>query len=373
MRNINFKNFRNKKIIEKISRKIHEEAKKLSLNQEKEVVKLMEICGTHTQVIEKFGIRTLLPENIELISGPGCPVCVTSTREIDEAILLSEKKEDIIITTFGDMLKVRGTRKSLSDVKTEGKDIRVVYSISDSLKIAKENLDKEVVHIAIGFETTAPSTACELIYAKKLKLKNFSVLSCHRLIPPVMKFLLNSKDVDIDGFICPGHVSTIIGTLPYKKITDKFKVSQVITGFEPLDVLIAIKILLKMLNEKKAEVKNEYTRVVKTKGNLKAKKVMNKVFEPFDVKWRGFPKIPKSGLKLRKEFSCYDARKKFSIKITNHKEDNKGCICGKILKGISKPEECKLFGKICTPENPIGPCMVSSEGSCGIVYKFRKN
>lgn len=349
-------NFRDKNLALKLSEKIKKEAPCKE-------IKIMEVCGTHTQVIEQFGIRQLIPENIELLSGPGCPVCVTSTREIDEAIELAKK--DITITTFGDMLRVRGSRKSLNDMKTEGRDVRIVYSISDSVKIAREHPEKEVVHIAIGFETTAPSTACELLLAPE----NFSVLSCHRLIPPAMEFLLSSEKVQIDGFICPGHVSTIIGVTPYQRMSEKFSVPQVIAGFEPIDVLIAIEMLLEMLNRGEVEVKNEYTRIVRPEGNLKAKEVMNKVFHLSNVDWRGFPEIKKSGLKLRKKFSRYDARKKFKIKVKKPKEP-KGCICGKVLKGISSPRECKLFGKVCNPENPVGPCMVSSEGSCGIVYRY---
>ncbi len=352
--------FDDRKIGERFVEKIHKEAEALG------TVKLMEVCGTHTQTIEKFGIRSLLPKNIELISGPGCPVCVTSTREIDEVIALAEN--GVTITTFGDMLKVPGTESSLSEMKTEGRDIRVVYSISDAVKIAKENSDKEVVHIAIGFETTVPSTACEIISNAP---KNFSILSCHRLIPLAMEFLLKEGDVQIDGFICPGHVSAIIGLHPYEKITKKFKVPQVVAGFEPVDVIIAIEFLLRMLNEKKPAVKNEYSRVVKPEGNIKAQKIISEVFEPVDVEWRGFPKIQKSGLKLREEFSKYDARKKFNINLKPSKEP-KGCICGKVLKGITKPTDCKLFAKGCTPEKPVGPCMVSTEGACGIVYKFRK-
>ena len=350
-----------RKIGEKFLERIHREAENLG------GVKLMEVCGTHTQTIEKFGIRSLLPKNIELISGPGCPVCVTSVKEIDEVIELS-KRDNLIITTFGDMLKVPGTESSLSEMKTLGKDVKVVYSISDAVKIAKENPNKEVVHVAIGFETTIPSTACEILSNAP---ENFSVLSCHRLIPPAMEFLQKEGDVQIDGFICPGHVSAIIGTRPYEKISKKFKVPQVVAGFEPVDVIIAIEQLLRMLKEKKPEVKNEYSRVVKPEGNIKAQKIISEVFEPVDVEWRGFPKIQKSGLKLKEKFSQYDARKKFAIKIKSSKEP-KGCICGKVLKGIAKPTDCKLFAKGCTPEKPVGPCMVSTEGACGIVYKFRR-
>lgn len=355
-------NFRDKNINEKVLRKIHDKSKELTRS-----VKIMEVCGTHTQTIEKFGIRSLLPENIELISGPGCPVCVTSQREIDEAIELA-KRDDVIITTFGDMLNVPGTEKSLRTLKAEGQDVRVVYSVSDATKISQQNPEKEVVHIAIGFETTIPSTACEVMNSSE---KNFSILTCHRLIPPAMELLLKDCDVGIDAFMCPGHVSTIIGLEPYEKLTKEFFIPQVVAGFEPLDVLISIDILLDMIIKDKPEVKNEYTRVVKNEGNRKAMKMINDLFSPIDVEWRGFPKIEKSGMELREKYAEFDARKKFSIKIKKS-EEPLGCICGKILKGLAKPEECKLFAKTCTPEHPVGPCMVSTEGACGIKFKFRK-
>jgi len=352
--------FRDKETAKKVCRKIKEVAD--TLNQ----VKLMHVCGTHEDTITRYGIRSLLPGNVEVISGPGCPVCVTTTREIDEALALAEK--DLIVTTFGDMLKVPGSKGSLEYAKADGADVRVVYSISDSTRIAVDNPDRKVVHIAIGFETTAPSTAAEL----KTAPENFSILCCHRTIPQAMELLLSSGDVKVNGFIDPGHVSTIIGLNPYRPLTEKFKVPQVIAGFEPLDVLFAILMLVEMIKNGKAEVRNEYSRVVRDEGNPKALRVMNDVFKPCDVEWRGFPTIPGSGLELRQGFNQYDARKKFNIKIKPVKEPA-GCRCGDILKGLIYPDECPLFAKVCNPKKPVGPCMVSGEGACAIVYKYGRN
>ncbi|HEX54742.1 MAG TPA: hydrogenase formation protein HypD [Candidatus Altiarchaeales archaeon] len=350
--------FRDKSIAKRLSGRIRKISKGMGH------IKIMHVCGTHEYTITRFGIRSLLPENIEVISGPGCPVCVTTTREIDEAILLS-KNEDVIVTTFGDMLRVPGSESSLVDAKSRGCDVRVVYSISDAVEIARENSRREVIHVAIGFETTSPSTAVEIKNAPE----NFSILNCHRLIPPAMEFLMERGNVKINGFINPGHVSTIIGLRPYYKISEKYNVPQVIAGFEPNDVLFAILILLDMIKNGEFEVRNEYSRVVREEGNLRAIKAINEVFKPSDVKWRGFPEIPGSGLKLRNRFLKYDAREKFDINLRNSKEP-KGCRCGDILKGTIHPRECPLFSKICIPENPIGPCMVSMEGACAIAYRY---
>lgn len=332
-----------------------------------EKFKFMHVCGTHEDAITKYGIRNLLPEGVEVISGPGCPVCVTTAKEIDETQALSDFA---IITTFGDLLKVQGSRgKSLRDAKAEGKDIRVVYSISDSLEIAK-NTKKEVSHIGIGFETTAPSTAAAILNTDIPE--NFSVLSCHRVIPPAMDALLSSGGVKIDGFIDPGHVSAIIGVKAYEPLSRKYKIPQVICGFEPLDVLFGIILLLEMIKKKEYSVKNEYSRVVRYEGNPRAENIIYEAFDVCDVSWRGFPVIKNSGLNLNEKFSCFDARKKFDIKITESAELPEGCRCGDVLKGAIHPDECPLFGKACSPDNPVGACMVSSEGSCGIWYRYGK-
>ncbi|HIE34548.1 MAG TPA: hydrogenase formation protein HypD [Candidatus Altiarchaeales archaeon] len=352
-----FPDFRDKSIAKKLSEGIRRISKNMGH------IKIMHVCGTHEDTITKFGIRSLLPDNIEVISGPGCPVCVTTTREIDEAILLS-KNEDVILTTFGDMMKVPGSESSINEAKSEGSDIRIVYSPSDAVKIAQET-DKDVVHVAIGFETTAPSTAVELRNAPD----NFSILNCHRTIPSAMAFLMESGDVKVNGFIDPGHVSTIIGIKPYRPVSERYNVPQVIAGFEPIDVLLAIFILLEMIENKEFKVRNEYSRVVREEGNPKALNAINEVFEPMDVKWRGFPEIPGSGLKLREKFRKYDAREKFDIRVEDRGEP-RGCRCGDVLKGIIYPEECPLFGRKCTPVSPVGPCMVSMEGSCAIAFKY---
>ena len=328
-------------------------------------LRLMHVCGTHEDAITKAGIRSLLPKNVEIISGPGCPVCVTTTREIDEALALA--KEGATVTSFGDMLKVPGSASSLAEAKAEGSDVRIVYSITDAVDFAGKNPGKEVVHMGIGFETTAPSTAIALQDAPD----NFFVLSCHRMIPPAMDFLLREGDMRIDGFIDPGHVSAIIGLAPYRKISREYGIPQVVAGFEPVDVLFAILLLLKMIREEDTGVRNEYSRVVKEEGNPKALNALDKVFEKSDLAWRGFPKIPASGLSLRDEYKKHDARKVFKIRIKGSKEPE-GCLCGKVLKGLIHPKDCPLFGKKCTPEKPVGPCMVSGEGSCHIAYKYNR-
>jgi hydrogenase expression/formation protein HypD len=349
--------FRDRRIAKKIVAKICNTASGMG------PLRLMHVCGTHEDAIAKAGIRSLLPDNVEIISGPGCPVCVTTTWEIDEAIALA--KNGATVTSFGDMLKVPGSASSLSEAKAEGCDVRIVYSITDAVKLAKEKPGKEVVHVGIGFETTAPTTAVEIMSAPK----NFYVLSCHRTIPPAMDFLLSEGDTRIDGFIDPGHVSAIIGMGPYHVLGEKYKVPQVVAGFEPVDVLYGVLLLLEMIKQKDRGVRNEYSRVVKEEGNRKALDVLKKVFEPCDVKWRGFPAIPGSGLAIKEEYGGHDARAKFRIDVKDSPEP-RGCICGKILKGISYPAQCPLFGKKCTPEKPVGPCMVSGEGSCHIAYKY---
>ncbi len=349
--------FRDRRLAEKIVAKICGTASGMG------PVRLMHVCGTHEDAIAKAGIRSLLPDNMEIISGPGCPVCVITAKEIDEAIALA--KEGACVTSFGDMLKVPGSASSLAEAKSEGAEVRIVYSITDAVKLAKELPGKEVVHVGIGFETTAPSTAVELLSAPE----NFYVLSCHRTIPPAMDFLLSEGDTKINGFIDPGHVSAIIGLGPYRSVGEKYKVPQVVAGFEPVDVLYGVLLLLEMIKQKDHGVRNEYSRVVKEDGNKKALDVLEKVFEPCDVKWRGFPAIPGSGLAIKEEYGEHDARIKFRIDVKEAPEP-KGCACGKILKGIAYPADCPLFAERCTPDDPVGPCMVSGEGSCHIAYKY---
>ncbi len=329
---------------------------------------LMEVCGTHTMVIFKQGLRGMVPENVNLLSGPGCPVCVTSQEDIDKAIALAGDRK-VIITTFGDMMRVPGTNSSLEQEKANGADVRIIYSPSEALKVARENPDRKVVLLAVGFETTSPLIAASLLDAQKEKIGNFFVFSSHKLIPPAMEVLSKSKDLNIDGFICPGHVSVTIGSDAYRFIAEKYDVPCVIGGFEPLDVLQSIYMLLRQIKEKRAEVEIEYFRAVRRQGNRIAQQLISEVFEVADVRWRGLGIIPGSGLKLKKEFSRFDAEREFRPKIKRSKE-NPNCACGEVLKGVKKPTQCKLYGRICTPEEPYGPCMVSSEGTCAAYYKY---
>ncbi len=329
---------------------------------------LMEVCGTHTMVIFKQGLKGMLPKNVNLLSGPGCPVCVTSQEDIDKAIVLARDKK-VIITTFGDMIRVPGTNSSLEQEKADGADVRIVYSPSEALKVARENPARKVVFLAIGFETTSPLIAASLLDAQKEKIDNFFVFATHKLIPPAMEALSKSKELNIDGFICPGHVSVTIGSDAYRFIAEKYDVPCVIGGFEPLDVLQSIYMLLRQIKEKRAEVEIEYFRAVHPQGNRIAQQLISEVFEVTDVRWRGLGIIPKSGLRLKKEFSDFDAEREFQPKVKRSKE-NPDCACGQVLKGVKKPTQCKLYRRVCTPEKPYGPCMVSSEGTCAAYYKY---
>jgi len=329
-------------------------------------IKVMHVCGTHEMTIARWGLRELLPKNIELISGPGCPVCVTSASEIDFAIKLAREK-NVILTTFGDMFRVPGTNSSLSEAKSQGADARIVYGIDEATKIAAET-EKQVVHFSIGFETTAPSIAAEILESKMLK--NFSIICSHRLIPPAMDYLLSSEDIEIDGFICPGHVSTIIGYEPYGVLAEKFAKPMVVGGFEPNDILLSILMILKQIRAESPRAQNEYTRAAKKEGNIVAKKMMNDVFEICDKGWRGIGIIPNSGLRLKDEFAEHDAEKKFKVEIRKSRDLRPGCKCGEIMKGKAIPQDCRYFGKACTPENPIGACIVSTEGPCYIAYNY---
>ncbi|MBS3815864.1 MAG: hydrogenase formation protein HypD [Hadesarchaea archaeon] len=352
-----FEKYRDKETAQEVIEAIKEEAPK-------EEFKIMHVCGTHEYAIVKNGLRSLLPDNIDLIAGPGCPVCVTTAREIDESIKLAE--EGKTITTFGDMFRVPGSERSLENAKTDGADVNIVYGISDAVKIARENPDQDVIHVAIGFETTAPTTAAEILNGPP---ENFSILNCHRLIPPAMEFLLNAGESEIDGFLCPGHVSTIIGSKPYEPISEEFGVPQVVGGFEPIDVLLSVLMLLRQFRNNKGIVENEYTRTVQPKGNEIAQEKMNEVFKESTVNWRGFPEIPNSALELREKFDNHNARKKFDVKIDETREFSEGCQCGEVLRGLIKPPECPLFLKACSPDSPKGPCMVSFEGTCSVWAK----
>lgn len=331
-------------------------------------ISLMEVCGTHTVSIFKHGIRIILPDGLRLLSGPGCPVCVTSIRDIDKVIALS-MLDNIVLCTFGDMMRVPGTKKSLYEVRAEGADIRVVYSPLDCLNIAKENSNKSVIFFSVGFETTVPSVAATLFEAEEQKINNFYIYSVNKLVPPAIDALLRSDDVNIDGFILPGHVSTIIGVHPYAFIAEKYKKPAVITGFSAEDILAGITMLLKQIADGRAEVEIQYKSVVREEGNQKALIFINEFFEPCDSYWRGIGLLQNSGLKLREKYIHRDAEAIFNIDVPEAQEP-KGCQCGLVLRGIKIPPECLLFGKTCTPDKPIGACMVSTEGSCAVYYKY---
>jgi len=335
-------------------------------------LKFMHVCGTHQDTLVKHGLDSLFCKcGIKVIQGPGCPVCVTTPKEIEEMLLLARKGK--IVTTFGDMIQVPGKNDSLQNIKAEGSDVRTVYGIEDAVQIARENKSKDVVFMSIGFETTTPMAAAALLNNPP---KNFSILSCHRVVPPALKAIIEMGELKLNGIIEPGHVSTIIGSKPYEFISKEYNIPQVIAGFEPIDLLMAVWMLTSQIEHKKAIIENEYIRAVKENGNVKAQHVIEEVFEPCDVKWRGFPVIPRSGLKLRDEFDGYNARKKYENDLEEIKDkefpEPKGCRCGEVLRGLISSKECPLFGKKCVPNNPVGPCMVSMEGSCNIEYRYTK-
>ncbi|KAA0003060.1 MAG: hydrogenase formation protein HypD [Thermoplasmata archaeon] len=331
---------------------------------------IMHVCGTHQDTIVRFGLDDLLPKHgIKIIQGPGCPVCVTTPKEIEKGIKLAES--GVTIATFGDMVRVPGMKSSLESARSKGKDIRIVYSIHEAVEIAKKG--KEVVFMAVGFETTAPSTASILLHNPP---ENFSILSCHRFIPPAVDAILGAGEILLDGLLEPGHVSTIIGVKAYEEISKKYKIPQVIAGFEPLDVLMGIWMIAKQVKEGRHEIENEYTRCVRYDGNKKALDAIHKVFKKGDARWRGFPIIEKSKMVVRDEFDEYDAEKKYEeiLEELDNMEikEPPGCRCGDVLRGIIEAKECPLFGKKCVPSHPIGPCMVSTEGACNIEYRYKK-
>lgn len=348
----------------KIAKNLIEKIKNISHRP----IRLMEVCGTHTVSIFRSGIRSVLPETIVLISGPGCPVCVTDQNEIDAFIELS-RIDDVIVTTFGDLMRVPGTISSLEKERAEGRDIRVVYSTFDALEVAQKYPDKKVVFLGVGFETTAPTIAASILQADRLKVENYAVISAHKLVPPALETLMDMKDVNIDGFILPGHVSVIIGLDAYRPFFEKYKTPCVVAGFEPVDILQAISMLTEMIETANPGLKNAYPRAVTDEGNSKARQMLNDIFEPADACWRAIGTIAGSGLKIRDEFAVHDALKQFDIQVPDPKIPS-GCACGEILIGKKIPPECKLFRKVCTPMEPVGPCMVSTEGTCAAYYKY---
>ncbi len=333
-------------------------------------LKFMEVCGSHTMAIARYGIRRMLPDNIELISGPGCPVCVTPNQYLDHAIALGRLK-DTILATFGDMLRVPGSSSSLEKERANGSDIRMVYSTMDAVEIAIRNPAKKVIFLGVGFETTAPTIAASVVHAQQKGLENYFVLCAHKTMPKPMDAIAGGRKVLLDGFICPAHVSTIIGSHPYEFLAEKYGKYCVIAGFEPLDILEAVDMLVTQAVLKSPKVEIQYSRVATAEGNPAALRLMADVFEVYDAEWRGIGKIPGSGLRLNNRFSRFDAAIQFKVDVEPTIEET-GCICGEVMQGLAKPPECPLFGTACTPENPVGACMVSSEGSCAASYKYEQ-
>ncbi len=365
--------FRNPKAIRGIAKLIEEEAKKLP-----KTIRVMEVCGGHTHTIMKYGLNQLMPDNIDFIHGPGCPVCVIPKERIDHAYVLSQQ-ENVILVTLGDMIKVPGSRGSLQQARAQGADIRFVYSPMDTIKIAKENPEKTVIFFAIGFETTTPMTAALLNYVENHEIRNILFHINHVTVPEPMKELIdshdeqvNSYDNQIDAFIGPAHVSVISGSKIYEQFPRDYKIPVVVSGFEPLDVMEAMLMIVKQFNENRCELEVQYTRSVSYDGNLQAQKLINKFFtKEGKFKWRGLGRVPESKLSLKDEFAHLDAEKVYKeVLPIDEIDDHHLCICGDIMRGIAKPNECTVFGTACKPSNPLGSCMVSSEGACSAYYKY---
>ncbi|MDX1939488.1 MAG: hydrogenase formation protein HypD [Saprospiraceae bacterium] len=329
---------------------------------------IMEVCGGQTHSLVKNGILNLLPKEVQMVHGPGCPVCVTPLNLIDKAVYLAEEKE-VILCSFGDMLRVPGSKRSLLEAKAKGADVRILYSPLEAVKLAQEHTDREVVFFAVGFETTAPANALSVLHAYRAGVKNYSILASHVLVPPAIEAVMNDEEARIQGFLAAGHVCTIMGIDEYYPIVEKYHIPIVVTGFEPVDLLQGILMTVRQLEQGKYFLDNQYTRVVKPEGNPEARQIIDQVFEITDREWRGIGTIPMSGYEVRKEFSEYDANIKFSVNIVKVEESSE-CIAGLVLKGIKKPHECPQFGKKCTPQTPLGAPMVSSEGACAAYYHF---
>jgi hydrogenase expression/formation protein HypD len=352
--------YRDPELARRLIEKIHEAATV--------PMKLMEVCGTHTVAIARNGLRDVMPENIKLLSGPGCPVCVTANRDIDTAIEMA-RQPGVIVSTFGDMIKVPGSYSSLSREKADGRDIRIVYSPLDAIALAEQHPENVVVFLGVGFETTAPAIAAAIETASRKGITNFAVLSMHKTVPGALGALVNDPEVAVQGLILPGHVSTIIGVEPYRFLAEDYHVPGVITGFEPNDVLSGILMLARQIAAGTASIEIAYNRNVRPEGNPTARAKMDEVFEPTDAEWRGLGVIPGTGLKIRPAFAQFDALERVPVTPPEPREIP-GCQCGDVLRGVTLPFECRLFAKGCTPEHPIGPCMVSSEGSCAAYYRY---
>lgn len=360
--------FRDGEKAKSLVREIDKLVKEIDIAKERPIA-IMEVCGGHTHSIFRYGIEGMLPKEIELVHGPGCPVCVLPMGRVDDCVAIAERS-DVIFTTFGDAMRVPGSKKSLLQAKADGADIRMVYSPMDALQLARKNPDREVVFFGIGFETTIPSTALTILQAASEGVTNFSVFCNHITIVPTIKAILDSPDLHLDGFLGPGHVSMVIGTAPYEFIANFYKRPMVVAGFEPLDVLQSIWMVLKQIKEGRADIENQYARIVPDSGNSPALSAVSEVYELREFfEWRGLGSIDHSGVKIRDKYRAFDAEAKFAmpnVKIA----DPKSCQCGEVLKGVIKPWQCKVFGTACTPEVPLGALMVSSEGACAAYYQY---
>ncbi len=354
--------FRDSQLVESIESRLKSKANVQAV--------IMEVCGTHTMSIARFGLKSLLPPNVRLISGPGCPVCVTDQQDIDSFLELG-KQPNVILVTFGDMLRVPGSRSSLERMRASGADVRIVYSPMDALDIARDNPNCEVVFFAVGFETTIPATALALKTAREMKFNNFYVFCAHKTLPKALRTLLSGMNVNLHGLLLPGHVSTITGAGVFEFIPEEFGIACAIAGFEPVDILLGIESIIQQLGNGRPTVANIYRRAVVQKGNSKATELVEEVFRPCSARWRGLGEIPQSGLELSPEYEALDARKRFAQSITEVSlMSPSACRCGDVLRGVIMPSDCSLFAVQCTPDEPEGPCMVSSEGACAAAFKY---
>jgi len=355
--------FRDRSLVRNMADNIHAMAACLTAP-----VNFMEVCGTHTMAIYQYGIRSLLPENVRLISGPGCPVCVTPVEYVDKAIACAADPANIV-ATFGDMLRVPGSRSSLMEERAKGADVRIVYSPRDAVALAQANPQRLVIFLGVGFETTTPTIAASIMEAAQRGLENYCVLASHKTIPIPMEVLTADPELALSGYLCPAHVSTVIGGNAYKPLAEQFRIPCVVTGFEPADVMQGIEMLLAQILARESRVEIQYSRAVTWEGNPRARAVMAEVFEPCDAAWRGLGVLPGTGLAIRSELAAFDAEKALAIQVPEGKE-NPACQCGEVLKGKLAPFACPLFATACTPESPVGACMVSSEGTCAAAYKY---
>ena len=355
--------YRDKDLVQALVKKITQLRDSIDDN-----IRIMHVCGTHEHDIVKAGLRSLLPKEIDLIAGPGCPVCVSSAQDVDEVLWVADN-HNIIITTFGDMMRVPGSKESLYQAQGRGVDVRVVYGVSDAIKLAEKTPEMDVLFFSVGFETTSCVTAAEVL---RTKLSNFSIYSSHKLVPPAMELLLQRDDIEFQGFLAPGHVSTIIGAKPYEFIKEKYNFPVSIAGFEPVDILLGIYSLLKQIKNKEPQISNDYKRYVKYEGNVAAIKALNEAYVVSDARWRGLGVWPNTGHEINEKYSHIDAKKKYHIPKLPSIDLHGGCICDEILIGKSKPHQCKLFNKTCRPDHPIGACMVSHEGTCNVAATYEE-